>query len=175
MVQEGYAAVSTRRVAKDAALAPALVHYYFPTTDDLFVALHRRMTERQLEELRTVLASDEPLRSLWAFQTGWAQASLGVEFMALANHRKAIRRVIARRTEQARDAQADLLQRSFIRPRALPDACNPLSLSTLLMGLARTLVNEEAIGIRRGHAELRALVEWALGQLSAEQTVERRK
>lgn len=166
MVEEGYAAVSTRRVAKDAGLAPALVHYYFPTTDDLFIALHRRMTERQLEELRGVLSSDEPLRSLWEFQTGWAHASLGVEFMALANHRKTIRSVIAERTEQARDIQAEMLRPSLTRPRALPNACNSLSLATLLMGVARTLVNEESIGITRGHDDVRVLVEWALGQLT---------
>ena len=39
MLQDGYAAVSSRRVAKDAGVAPALVHYYFGTLDDLFVAV----------------------------------------------------------------------------------------------------------------------------------------
>ena len=38
MLEEGYAAISTRRVAKEAGLKPPLVHYYFPTTDDLFLA-----------------------------------------------------------------------------------------------------------------------------------------
>src|SRR4051794_39149253 len=55
MVEDGYAAVSSRRVAQELGLNAATVHYYYPTTDDLFIALHRRMTDRQLEELGTVL------------------------------------------------------------------------------------------------------------------------
>ena len=39
---QGYAAVSTRKVAAKAGLKPSLVHYYFPTTDDLFLAVFRR-------------------------------------------------------------------------------------------------------------------------------------
>lgn len=165
MLEEGYAAVSTRRVAGDAGLAPALVHYYFPTTDDLFIALHHRMTERQLAELRTVLASDNPLRALWEFQNTWTHTSLGIEFMALANHRKSICKEIAQRAEQARDVQAEMLKPFFTR--SCPAACSPLSLATLVMGVARTLVNEEAIGITRGHDETRKLAEWAIDQLTA--------
>jgi len=166
MLDEGYAAVSTRRNAKEAGLAAALVHYYFPTTDELFIALHRRLTDRQLEELRIVLASENPIRSLWEFQTTWTHASLGVEFMALANHRKAIREEIARRTESARDVQAELLEPFLNRSQSRPGSCNALSIATLLMGVARTLVNEESIGIMRGHEDVRALVEWVVNQVS---------
>ena len=35
MLEEGYAAVSTRRVAREVGLTPAPVRYYFNTTDDL--------------------------------------------------------------------------------------------------------------------------------------------
>ena len=38
MVLEGYAAVTTRRVAGEVGLTAALVHYYFPKTDDLLLA-----------------------------------------------------------------------------------------------------------------------------------------
>ena len=37
MIEDGYASVSSRRVAKDAGVTPALVHYYFATIDDLFL------------------------------------------------------------------------------------------------------------------------------------------
>lgn len=166
MLEEGYAAASTRRVAGDAGLAPALVHYYYPTTDDLLIALHRRMTERQIEKLRVVLAADNPLRALWEFQTTWTHTSLGMEFMALANHRKSICREIARRTEHARDMQAGVLQSFLARSSLLPGACTPLSLATLVMAVARALVNEEAIGITRGHDDVRELVAWAIDRLA---------
>ena len=46
MLAEGYAAVSSRRAAAAAGLKPALVHYYFATMDDLFLALYRRRVSR---------------------------------------------------------------------------------------------------------------------------------
>ena len=42
MLDEGYAAVTSRRVAEQAGTDAALVYYYFGTMEDLFVALFRR-------------------------------------------------------------------------------------------------------------------------------------
>ena len=41
MLEEGYAAATSRRVAAKAGVKPALVHYYFPSMDDLFLAVLR--------------------------------------------------------------------------------------------------------------------------------------
>ena len=41
MLDEGYAAATSRRVAAQAGVKSALVHYYFPSMDDLFVAVLR--------------------------------------------------------------------------------------------------------------------------------------
>jgi AcrR family transcriptional regulator len=49
ILDEGYAAVTSRRVANEAGVTPPLVHYYFPTLDDLFLAVFRRRAEEQLE------------------------------------------------------------------------------------------------------------------------------
>lgn len=170
MAEEGYASVSTRRVAKEAGVNAALVHYYFATTDDLFVALHRRMMDATVEELKAVLDSKNPLEAFWKFQSKRAQAALGVEFIALANHRKSLREEIAARAEQSRDLQADMLAAALARSSALPEACSPLALAILLNGIARTLVNEESIGIARGHDEVRELVERAIAGITCDAT-----
>ena len=39
MLEDGYAAVSSRSVAARVGINAPLVHYYFPTLDDLFMAL----------------------------------------------------------------------------------------------------------------------------------------
>ena len=65
MLQEGYAAVTSRRVAASAGLKPQLVHYYFRTMDDLFLALFRRRAEQGLERQAQALASPQPLWALW--------------------------------------------------------------------------------------------------------------
>ena len=54
--EEGYAAVSTRRVAGRAGLKPSLIHYYFPTTDDLLVEVSRLGAAESPEHL----TDDEP-------------------------------------------------------------------------------------------------------------------
>ena len=89
MVEEGYAAVTSRRVAARAGLKPQLVHYYFRTMDDLFIALVRRGAEQNLVRQSRALASPQPLRALWELSCDPTGATLTLEFSALANHRKA--------------------------------------------------------------------------------------
>ncbi|CAN7318085.1 TetR/AcrR family transcriptional regulator [Phenylobacterium sp. LjRoot225] len=161
MLDEGYAAVSTRRVAKTVGLTPALVHYYFKTTDDLLVALYRRTTEQNLERLKAALNSPAPLTALWELSADAVRTSLTIEFMALANHRKAIKVEIARYAEFARGMQAqtvaqvlgdDMLARDF----------PPVGVTVLIAAVARSLVMEENVGIYGGHAEARVIVELLL-------------
>ena len=48
MLEEGYAAVTSRRLANKAGLKPQLVHYYFRTMEELFVEVFRRRAEEGL-------------------------------------------------------------------------------------------------------------------------------
>ncbi len=165
MVAEGYAAVSSRRVAQEIGVNAATVHYYYPTTDDLFIALHERMTSQQLVELQRVLAQPTPLQALWDFQSNWSHSALGVEFIALSNHRKSIQRVLADTTDEARDRQAAALERAASDAGIDTSRVSPLALTTILVAIARTLANEERVGITRGHDEVRAAVNLALASL----------
>ena len=64
MLEEGYAAVSIRRVAKAANVSSTLLHYYYSTADDLLIALYRHNSEKDLVQLRSALdAPDQPLTS----------------------------------------------------------------------------------------------------------------
>lgn len=165
MIAEGYAAVSSRRVAQEIGVNPATVHYYYPATDDLFIALHERMTNQQLAELEAVMAQPAPLRALWEFQSNWSQSALGVEFIALSNHRKSIQGVLAKTTNQAREQQAKALERAISGTGVDTAAVSPLALTTILIAIARTLANEERVGITRGHDDVRAVVDLALSGL----------
>lgn len=159
LAAEGYAAVSTRRVAREAGLTAGLIHYYYPTTDDLFIALHRRMTEHQTEQIRQALASEHPLLELWRFQSSWSQASLGIELVALANHRKAIAREIGQCAQAARLCQTEMLRPLLGDVPHDPALRSPAALMTLLVALGRALINEQSVGLVDGHAELRDYVE----------------
>lgn len=166
MVEEGYAAVGSRRIAQELGLTPAAIHYYYPTADDIFIALHSRMTERQLEQLNLVLSSTVSLQAFWKAQSGWAQTALGVEFVALSNHRKAIRQKLASSTDGSRATQALALEKALTRLPFDKSILPPIALATILVAIGRLLANEERVGITQGHEEVRSFVEWAINELS---------
>jgi len=159
MLEEGYAAVTSRRVAARADLKPQLVHYYFRTMDDLFLALFRRGAERNLDRQERALASPQPLRALWTFSTDRAGTALTMEFTALANHRKTIRDEIARYAEQFRRIQAEALPRILENHGIDAHALPPLALLVLMTSVSQVLVMEDSLGVTTGHAETVALVE----------------
>src|SRR5882757_3323574 len=109
LLEDGYAAVTSRRVADRAGLKPQLVHYYFRTMEDLFLEVFRRRANEGAERQARALASDHPVRALWEFNVDPRGTALTMEFIALANHRKVIRAEIARYAEQFRMQQIEAL------------------------------------------------------------------
>ena len=159
MLEDGYAAVTSRRVAAKAGLKPQLVHYYFRTMDDLFLALFRRGAELGLERQARALTSPQPLRALWAFSTEPAGATVTMEFMALANRRPAIRAEIAAYAERFRLQQAEALSVVFRSYGIDPDNLPPTAALFVMSCISRVLVLEQTLGMTIGHAETLALVE----------------
>ena len=165
MLEEGYAAVTIRHIAKCAGVSSTLVHYYYPTADDLLVALYRYASEKDLERLQQALDAPDLIMALWAYQTDSARTSLGVEFLALANHRKVIRAEIARFAEHARSLQTAALAKALDVAGIDGANCSPACLSMLLTSVSRNLIMESGVGISSGHAEARAYVEASLSNL----------
>jgi len=158
MREEGYAAVTSRRLAAYAGLKPQLVHYYFRTMDDLFLDLFNRVADGYLVRLRALLASRGPLQALWDIACDHDKGVLTVEFMALANHRKTIRAAIAEYGERSRDIQREILH-SFIDKRRIDaEKWPPVALAFILECVARALVIETNLGATTGHAEVLALL-----------------
>jgi AcrR family transcriptional regulator len=165
MVEEGYASATARRIATHAGLKPALIQYYFPTMDDLLLAVYRRAADRSIERQVAALASARPLHALWALSSDTEHAVLAIEFMALANHRKSIRAEIAAYSERSRQMQADALQSVLSDTRFPPSDFASAGVSLLLAGAARGLVMEHGLGISGGHEEARLIVERWLAEM----------
>ena len=165
MLEDGYAAVSSRRVASEAGLKPQLVHYYFRTMDDLFLEVLGRRAEQNLERYGRALASDRPLRALWALTTDARGAALTMEFAALANHRKAIRTEIARYAERFRRMQLEVLSGVLEDSGISADRC-PSTVALLAMtGISQVIALERTLGITTGHDETLAFVERHIDEL----------
>jgi AcrR family transcriptional regulator len=168
MLEEGYAAVTSRRLAHKAGLKPQLVHYYFRTMEELFLEVFRRRAEEGLEVQARALHSPQPLWALWRFGTDPAFTRISMEFMALANHRKEMRAEIAyyaeRFREEQRRAVTAALQRYGVNSEDMP----PVVWTVLMTSLSRFLVLEQSVGIAGGHAETLRLVESYLRRLEGE-------
>lgn len=159
MLDEGYASVGIRRVAREAEVAPALVLYYFRTLDDLFLAVLRRRGDEELERAVRLLDGPQPLRALWQL-TSHPGNALTTEFTALANHRKDIRAELAARAERYREAQLEALTRRLAETGSdLPAEASPAVLLMLTNALGRILTMENTMGMTTRHAEARAFVE----------------
>ncbi|HME49910.1 helix-turn-helix domain-containing protein [Mycobacterium sp.] len=168
MLEEGYAAVTSRRVAHKAGLKPQLVHYYFRTMDDLFLAVFRRRAELGLKFQSEILKSPQPLWALWKFHTESPDTALTMEFTALANHRKELRAEIAYYAERFRDEQSKAVESALRRHGTSVDELPPLVAMVLMMGVSQLLVIEQTLGMSAGHAETVAIVERYLRRLEGE-------
>ncbi len=165
LLEEGYAAVTSRRVAARAELKPQLVHYYFRTMDDLFIEVFRRRAEQDLPRFEEAIAEDGSLRNLWRLNADPRGARFTIEFMALANHRKAIRAEIARYAERFRAAQLEAVTRALAARGVDEDRLPPIAALLLMTGLSQVIALEGAIGVTDGHDATLAYVERAICDL----------
>ncbi|KUI41889.1 TetR family transcriptional regulator [Mycobacterium sp. GA-1199] len=155
MRDEGYAAATSRRVAAEAGVKQALVYYYFPTMDDLFVEVLRAGAEASLENMRAALTDDDPLHTLWLINSDLRRTKLNTEFMALANHRKVIRTELKAYAERVRDIETAAVTVALRANGVDLDDYPPVAVSMLIVQIARSLCNEDAVGLTLGHDEMR--------------------
>jgi TetR/AcrR family transcriptional regulator len=164
LLDEGYAAVTSRRVARVAGLKPQLVHYYFRTMDDLFIAVYRRRADEGLARHVEALTAPNPLRAAWDFASGGDNAAFTLEFTALARHRPAVRQEVARYAELFRAAQIEVVRKIIEQHDIDPSAYPPLASAVVLTGIAQVIAMDRGLGISTGHAETIALVDGYLQQ-----------
>ena len=175
MVEEGYAAATSRRVAAKAGVKPALVHYYFPTMDELYLAVFRRGAAIYLERQQQALASDRPLHAFWDTLTEPKDTRLLLEFMGLANHRKEIKAEIAAWSERWREQQITALNFIVREYDIDTEEFPPAALAVVITALGRTLILEQGLGSTGGHHEAVALVNRLLDRFEMPTPKERRE
>ena len=164
MVEEGYSAVTSRRVAERAGLKSQLVHYYFRTMDELFVAVYERSEKEFLQRHLQAVSSDNPLRALWDLSVHPKRTKLSQEFIALSARRKSMRTITARVLEQVHSINAIFIAKYLEQSGLDVDEYPPLVISHIINGLSRALVNEESMGVSIGRTEVLAFAErWISG------------
>ena len=154
--EEGYAAVKAGRLAEMVGLNRCIVHYYFGTMEELFVAVIRRDGEEIGQRLRELLQSGEPLRVAWEPDNQFP--ALTLEFIAMAMRHKALQAEVRRFTEEFRKMHAEAIAR-HIKLRGIDSTVPPAAIAMVVLSISRMLSADTSLGVSYGHSETRQLVE----------------
>lgn len=165
----GYPAVTARNLADKINLKRQIVHYYFHSMDDVFIAVIRQRAIKARARLEASVTSAEPIRTLWEINSDPAQATLAMELMALASRRPAVRAEVKHFAEEFRDLQTRVLVQ-HLEQRGIAPALRPIVATVLLTSLSQALTLEAAIDLDRGHAETLEFVDACLRAFAADQT-----
>ena len=65
LVEIGYAAITTRKLAERAGVNHGLVHYYFGSMEDLLLRVVERFTEALIERQKAMYAAETPFIEKW--------------------------------------------------------------------------------------------------------------
>ena len=159
--EEGYPAVTARTLADKVNLKRQIVHYYFHTMDDVFIAVIRQNADKLRTQLQEAARSDEPLRALQTLNRDPEQAVLAMELAALAKRRPAVRAEVGRAAKEARELQTRVMS-EHLKQRGLTPGMQPIVATLLLTSLAQVLAMEAAIDISSGHTETLEFVDACL-------------
>jgi len=174
MFSDGYAAVTSRRVAAEAGVNPGLVYYYFGPMDSLLIEVFRRSATRMLERQAEALVSEQPLWALWDLIRDQTNTALNLEFLALGNHRKAVRAELKEFSVRFRRMQFDGLSKVLAEHGVDMELWPPEAVMLLMDGVSRFLLEEEAYDLDLGHTQAVALVERLISQMEGARHVRRR-
>jgi AcrR family transcriptional regulator len=160
LVDAGYAAVTTRRLAEEAGVNHGLVHYYFGSVENLLVRMLERFTERLIARQRAMYAADMPFLEKWRTAMRYLMSEdvvyekVLLELQALAWNQPDVRERLSRVNAEWRA----VLTEAFEEPHRELGLEMPLeTLVSLVMTFNLGIIVERLGGIETGHGEL---LEW---------------
>ena len=169
LVEDGYAGITTRRVAEEAGANHGLVHYYFGSMENLLVRVLDRFTQRLIARQRAMYAADEPFIEKWRAAMRYLDADreyqkVWWELQALAWNRPELREPVAHVNGEWRAVLTEALAEPLER-YGLPIPLE--ALVSLVITFNEGIMLERLSGIEAGHAEL---LEWIDGWLAERDT-----
>src|SRR5688572_13164038 len=167
LVDMGYAAITTRKLAEEAGVNHGLVHYYFGSNENLLVRALERFTERLVVRQREMYAADVPFIEKWRTAMRYlisedvTYEKIWLELQALAWNNPAIRASL----EHVDAEWRAVLTEAFEEPHRELGIEIPLdALVSLVITFNIGIMVERLGGIETGHAEL---LDWIDAWLSS--------
>jgi TetR/AcrR family transcriptional regulator len=171
LVEQGHAAITTRRLAKEAGVNHGLVHYYFGSMEEVMVQVLERFTERLIERQRAMYAADVPFLEKWRTAWGFQEQDLAggyskvwLELQALSWNRPELRARIQRVNDEWRRVLTEAYS-PVLRSYGVGDTFPIEAVVTLVMTMAQGYALERLAGIDTGHDAMLGWIEGWLGTL----------
>jgi len=181
LVEQGYGAITSRKLAEQAGLNPGLVHYYFGSMEEVMVQVLERFTARLIERQRAMYGSDRSFLDKWRTAWGFQEEDLAsgyskiwLELQAMAWNRPELRA----RVQQVNEEWRRVLTEAFA-PALREYGFGALSLEasvSLVIMMAQGYALERLSDIHEGHATMLAEIEeWMQSKTRAVQSPARPK
>jgi AcrR family transcriptional regulator len=165
LLEEGYAELTSRRIAERISIKQRLVYYYFHTMEDIVVEAFQRMSKRELERLETAFKTELPLHEVWGVCIHTTDSRLISEFMALAHRSEGVRKEVIHFIERSRALQVEALSRAMQNQKGGIMGLPPAAITFMATSIALALTRESQLGISMGHRETERVISEALASL----------
>src|SRR4051794_18914710 len=171
LIEDGYAGLTTRRVAAEAGVNHGLVHYYFGSMEELLLQVLERFTARMVERQAAMYEADVPFLEKWRIAMRWLEEDVQGgypkvwwELQAMAwNHREMRERLVRVDEEWRR-----LLRTHFGSALAEYGVDFPLeAVVALVVAFNKGMQIEQLSGIEAGHRELLGWIDGWLAERAA--------
>lgn len=156
---EGYAAVTSRRVAEVAEIKQSLVYYYFTSMDDLLVATFQRRTERGMARYEKVVGADKPVAAIWNELNQGLDARMSFAFVSLASRNERVREVYNGYLARARKLHSEIIAQDAGARGIDISPATPVALAFILHSVSLVMAREAALGMTEGHDEVKSLLD----------------
>jgi AcrR family transcriptional regulator len=176
LIDEGYAAVTTRRLAERAGVNHGLVHYYFGSMEEVLLQTLERFTQRLLERQRAMYGSEAPFLGKWRTAMAYLPEDSAAgypkvfyELQAMSWNQPEFRERVVKVNAEWRAVLTKAFEEAMrvygIDRRRFPVE----AIVSLVMTFNLGLQLEQLIGVDEGHAELLAMIDRWLSSLEPDQ------
>jgi AcrR family transcriptional regulator len=158
LIEDGYANLTTRRVAAEAGINHGLVHYYFGSMEELLLQVLERFTARMIERQTDMYEADLPFLEKWRIAMRWLEEDVQGgypkvwwELQAMAWNHQEMRERLMRVDEEWRN-----LLRSYFGSALEEYGIDfPLEATVaLVIAFNKGVQIEQLSGVESGHREL---------------------
>jgi TetR/AcrR family transcriptional regulator len=161
LVDIGYAAITTRKLADEAGANLGLVHYYFGSMGELFVRVLERFTAQLIARQRAMYAAPGPYIEKWREAMRYLDEDrpyqkIWWELQAMAWNRPEFQPRVARVHQAWREAMRGAVAKALKRYRLEDGELSTEAWVTLIVTVNEGIILERLSGIDRGHRELLA-------------------